>query len=280
MAESASTTGVLSGIVCVVTGSSRGIGRETVRLLLELGAAVVVNGRDAGRVEETTAALATQYGEHRVLGIAEDITQAEPAHRLIDRTIERFGRIDLLINNAGISMRGPVAELSAATVESMVRVNTVGAVFPTVAALPYLRAGKGSVLFISTIAALWGFPGVSMYSASKMAVTAFAQALAAEEARNGLHVGVVYLGFTENDPDKSILSADGRSFHHARRAQHTQADAAAAIVGAYRNRRAETITAPAGRWLARAARLLPRVVRALLARSGGRIHSVTPDDTP
>lgn len=263
----------LSGVVAIVTGSSRGIGRETARLLLEQGACVMLNGRNADRLAATAAALSS--AADRVGWCSADVGTEDGARALIAATVERFGAVDLLINNAGISMRGAVADLRARAISELLHANTLGAIYPTVAALPHLRQRQGCVLFISTIAALWGFPGVSLYSSSKMALTAFAQAVAAEEHAHGVHAGVVYLGFTENDPDKEILSAEGRSFRHARRAQHSQAEAARAIIGAYRRRRAVTITAASGRWLARVVRLAPAVVRTLLARSGGRIHRVS-----
>jgi NAD(P)-dependent dehydrogenase (short-subunit alcohol dehydrogenase family) len=171
-------------------------------------------------------------------------------------------------------MRGPVRELDTAVVEQLLHVNTLGAVYPTIAALPALLQSRGSVVFVSTLAAVHGFPGVSMYSAAKMAVTGFAQALHAEHARDGLHIGVAYLGFTENDPEKTVLSADGRPFQHRRRAQKTQAEAAEFLLRIWKRRKRTMVAVPSGRALMALNRIAPRLVDWFLARSGGRIHQV------
>jgi NAD(P)-dependent dehydrogenase (short-subunit alcohol dehydrogenase family) len=198
------------------------------------------------------------------------------AQALVDHAVERWGRLDALINNAGLSMRGTVAELRATTVDRLSAVNLRGAVVPTVAALPQLRTQRGAVVFVSTVAALHGFPGVSLYSATKAAVGTFADALAAEEP--DISVSTVYLGFVENDADKTTLGADGQAFHHERKAMQTQQAAAEAILQALARRRRRSITVFPGRLLDLAARLAPGLVTRILARSSGKVHGVTRRD--
>ena len=270
--------------VVVITGSSRGIGRETARLLLHAGARVVLNGRTASRLEQTLDTLRAEFppeppsDEGRVSAIACDISTEEGARELVRHATERWGRIDALINNAGVSMRGAAAQLRASAVDSLAAGNLRAAVLPTVAALPELEARNGRVLFVSTVAAIHGFPGVSLYSATKAAVHTFAEALDAEVRGAGVTVGVVMLGFVENDPEKTTPGADGTAFHHERRAMQTQAQAAAAIATALARRRRRTITVGAGRLLDIAHRVTPGLVGAVLARSGGRIHRVSRDE--
>lgn len=268
----------LSGLIVAVTGSSRGIGREIARHLLASGATVVLNGRDAERLEATRIELSASAGAaDRLSAVAADISTEAGARELTAHARSRWGGLDALINNAGVSMRGPADELRTAALEQLVAGNMRSAMLPTVAALPLLRERRGRILTVSTVAALYGFPGVSLYSATKAAVEVFFQAVAAELHGSGVSVGIVFLGFVENDPGKTTLGADGRHFHHERRANQTQAQAAAAICRALARRRRRTITIAAGRALAVAVRLSPRLVAAVLARTGGSVHRVSRD---
>ncbi len=150
--------------VVVVTGSSRGIGREIARLALEAGALVVLNGRNSADLEATRASLGHP---ERTMAVAADLSRAEEAEYLVAATLTGWGRIDVLINNAGLSMRGAFADLSPETVRAMVDGNLLTAVWTTLAALPSLRTSTGRVVFISSLAGIRGFPGVSLYSSSK-----------------------------------------------------------------------------------------------------------------
>ncbi|MEX2444821.1 MAG: SDR family NAD(P)-dependent oxidoreductase [Alkalispirochaeta sp.] len=261
-------------MVVIVTGSSRGIGRETARELARHGVTVVLNGRTSERLDATLSELRTALPEAALSAVACDISTEAGAQELVRHTVETWGRVDGLINNAGISMRGAIIDLQATTVDRLTTGNVHSAVLPTVAVLPELLKTGGAVIFVSTVAAIHGFPGVSLYSASKAAVGTFAESLTAEVSRHGVHVGTVFLGFVENDSDKTTLGADGQAFHHERRAMQSQADAARAIVRAIMRRKRRTITVGAGRVLDLAHRIAPRLVSRLLARSGGRMHSV------
>ena len=263
----------LDGLVVVVTGSSRGIGRETAGLLLDAGARVVLNGRSPDSLEATRTALAARSPD-RVTAIAADVSTGPGAEDLVAHALARWGRVDALINNAGISMRGPAAELRPETLDLLVAGNLRSALLPTIAALPELSRCRGRILTVSTVAALHGFPGVSLYSATKAAVEVFFQSLSAELHGSGVSVGMVFLGFVENDPDKTTLGADGTAFHHERAANQSQAQAATAICRALARRRRRTITIPAGRALSLALRVAPRLVAAVLARSAGSFHRV------
>ena len=268
----------LKGKVMLVTGGSRGIGREVARALCAAGARVVVNGRDAQRVHATVDRLSADYPTAEVVAGVADVATEGGARHLVDLARERWGRIDGVIANAGVSMRGPVRELRETALDRLVRGNLYSAVLPVVAALPELEACGGGVVFVSTVAAIRGFPGVSLYSATKAAVESFAQSLEAEVAATGVSVGVVFLGFVENDPEKQTLGPDGTPFHHHRRASLTQREAANAIVIAAARQRRRTITIGAGRLLDIAHRLLPRLTARVIAAGGGRIHQVTRDE--
>lgn len=257
--------------VCIVTGSSAGIGRETARLLVAAGAKVVVNGRDEVRLRSIAEQL--EASGNAVQQVVADVSTPEGAKALVDQTIASYGRIDALINNAGASMRGDIADLSAATLDAMYTGNVRAAMLPTVAAIPELTRTCGRIVFVSTVAATTGFGGVSVYSAAKAAVERFAEALEIEMPQ--VTVRVVRLGFIQNDPDKRILAADGRPFRHQRAAKTTQPEAAYAVLSAATAKRSLTIADRSGRLLATALRVVPRLVRRLLRRRGSSVHRVT-----
>jgi short-subunit dehydrogenase len=260
-----------AGRVVVITGSSRGIGRETAFQFGRAGASVVINGRNRERLEQTAVAL--QAAGIAVTACAGDVTRGSDAEALVAAARDRFGRMDVLVNNAGVSMRGPFRSLSPEVVDTIVRTNISGAVVPTVAALPEIEKSRGSVVFISSLAGVHGFPNVSIYSAAKMALSGLAHAIEAELAGSGVHVGLIYLGFTENDPDKKILSADGAQITVRRRYQMSQERAAACILRLVARRRRQMVLTATGRLLYLFDRVAPVLVRAVLRRSGGRIHS-------
>jgi short-subunit dehydrogenase len=256
------------GKVVVITGSSRGIGRETARLLAKQGAKVVLNGRDVDTLRETTHQLYREGCE--VTFEAGDVTSRRDMDRLIARAVDAHGGVDILINNAGISMRGPIEAISEELARRITEVNLLGSLIPTVAALEQITARKGSIVFISSAAGLRGFPNVSIYSATKMALRALAESLNAEVGPKGVHAGVFYLGFTENDPDKEILSAEGERIKVKRSWQHTQRQAAEAIAEAIRRKRRRAVFTAPGKLLAAAQRISPSLVDWAVARA--KVH--------
>jgi len=255
--------------VLVITGSARGIGRQAARQALAAGARVVLNGRHPEALEATRLSLGHP---DRVAAVAADVSTPEGARTLVDGALGAFGRLDAVIHNAGLSMRGAFAELSPATVRTMVETNLLSAVWVTQAALPALRESRGRVLFVSSLAAVRGFSGVSLYSASKMALTALCQSLRAEEGRL-VHFGLIYLAFTENDADKTVLGADGRPFRHERRWSMTQDEAAGHLLRAVARQRKRTVLTPAGLGLFWGQSFFPGLVDGFTERSGGKIHS-------
>lgn len=257
--------------VIVITGSARGIGREAARQALALGARVVLNGRDAEALEATRSALAPS---DRILAVAADVSRPEEASRLVAQVLATWGRVDVVINNAGLSMRGAFADLSPTTVQAMVEANLLTAVWMTKAALPALRESRGRVLFVSSLAGLRGFPGVSLYSATKMALTALCQSLRAEEGPRGVWFGLISLAFTENDPAKTVLGADGHPFRHDRRWALSQSQTARALLAAVARRRKTTVLTPAGKALAIVQSLFPGLMDGWIGATGGRLHHV------
>jgi short-subunit dehydrogenase len=180
--------------VVVITGASRGIGREMALLLSEQGAKLVLAARDIEKTEETAAACRERGGE--AVAIPTDVSRRDQCETLIRGAVAAFGRIDTLMNNAGITMRNRLDELRDPTViEEIMRVNYLGSAHCAYYALPYLKSTKGRIVAISSFSGKWGLPRVSGYSASKHALAGFFDSLRIELSESGVSVTVVYPGF-------------------------------------------------------------------------------------
>jgi NAD(P)-dependent dehydrogenase (short-subunit alcohol dehydrogenase family) len=194
--------------VVIITGSTRGIGLKTAEILANRGAYLVVNSRSQVKVDRAVARLKTYHPN--ILGIAGDVSQYAFCRELRDRTIQRFGRIDYLINNAGVSAGGQLKDLVPEAFAFVVHTNLLGSVFPTLACLDDVRQQRGGILFISSVAGIVGLPNFASYAASKRALVSLAESLSIELSGEGVFVGVNYPGFTENAPDKTTINAKGQ----------------------------------------------------------------------
>lgn len=247
-----------AGKVALVTGASRGVGFATARALAFGGADVVLTARGGDRLEGAVAAL-ERLGA-RAVGVQGDVGCWEDAQRMVAAATDRFGRLDLVVNNAGVSMRGGFAELAPDVCHRTIATNLLGSVYVTRAAAPALVAARGSAVFVSSIAGLFGLPGASTYCASKAGLTGLCESLRLELGPQGVHVGVVHLGFTEHDPDKRILAGDGSLALPDRPAHCSQAEAAAEILALVAGRERRRVVTPIGKLGGAAYRLSPRLV--------------------
>ncbi|MBK8925411.1 MAG: SDR family oxidoreductase [Crocinitomicaceae bacterium] len=197
----------MNGKVAVITGSSRGIGKAIAIDLAKQGAYIVLNGRNQQRLDETLAEI-KKIHEH-VISICCDVSIVAEGKRLIDAAIDKFGRLDILVNNVGVSMRGNVADLNPEVFKTVFESNVYGVVNPTIPAIAHLRKTKGSIVFISSLAGIRGLPLLSAYCSSKMALRAIAESIRIEEHANGIHVGLIFVGVTEIEHNKETIAADG-----------------------------------------------------------------------
>jgi NAD(P)-dependent dehydrogenase (short-subunit alcohol dehydrogenase family) len=256
--------------VALISGGSRGVGFALASRLVGEGAKVVITARGEERLASSRAKLQERGGE--VEAVAGDIGNWKDAERMVKRAVDHFGGLDILVNNAGVSMRGDFAELSGEVCSRVIATNLSGAVNLTRIAMDHIVAARGNIVFISSIAGLFGLPGASVYCASKKALTGLCESLRLELIPKGVHVGIVYLGYTEHDPEKRILSANGDPVLPDRPAHHTQAQAAERIVCMLRKRKKHLIMTPIGNlgWLAY--RLSPGLVeRAVLWARASKI---------
>lgn len=195
------------GKVAVITGSSRGIGKAIAIELAKNGVSIMLNGRNEERLKETEEQIRKIHSN--VTFVCCDVSDSKASEQLIQAAIERFGRLDILVNNVGVSMRGTVAELNPDVFKKVFESNVYGTINPTIPAIPHLRKTKGSIVFISSLAGIRGLPGLSAYCSSKMALRAVAESIRIEEKKNDVHVGLIQVGITEIEHNKETISADG-----------------------------------------------------------------------
>src|ERR1017187_6636562 len=170
-----------------ITGSSRGFGREWAIAALERGDAVAATARDTSTLDDLT----DRFGDS-VLPLKLDVTDRSAAFAAVRQAHDRFGRLDVVVNNAGYGQFGMVEEISEQEARDQIETNLFGALWVTQAALPFLRAqGSGHILQVSSIGGVTAFPNVGMYHASKWALEGISQALAQEVAAFGIKVTLI-----------------------------------------------------------------------------------------
>lgn len=197
----------LNGKVVVITGASSGIGEAMAKVYSAMGAKVVLGARSEEKLAELTAEIEKEGG--KAAYCAADVTKPEECKALIEKAVEAFGGIDVLICNAGISMRAIFDDVDLSVLHRLMDVNFWGTVYCAKYALPYLQASKGSLVGISSVAGLHGLPGRTGYSASKYAMTGLLETIRIENLKKGLHVMVACPGFTASNVRFSALVADG-----------------------------------------------------------------------
>lgn len=195
--------------VVVITGASSGIGKACAVRFANAGSKVVIAARNKEKLREVEKDIKNKGGE--VLLVSADVSVEMDCKFLIDHTVSHYGGIDVLINNAGISMRALFADADLQVIKNLMQVNFWGMVYCTKYALPHLLESNGSVVGVSSIAGYIGLPARTGYSASKAAMQGFLNALRTETRSQGLHVMIACPGFTASNIRKVALKADGTS---------------------------------------------------------------------
>ncbi len=191
--------------VVVVTGGTDGIGRALVELLLSKGAKVATCGRHHDKLYD----LQSEYPSYPLHTVVADVSNENDCRHFIESTIKIFGGIDILINNAGISMRALLKDISMDVLHRVMDVNFFGAVYCTRYALNAIIERKGSIVGISSIAGYRGLPGRSGYSASKFALQGWLEAIRTELIEDEVHVMWVCPGFTTSNIRNAALNEKG-----------------------------------------------------------------------
>jgi short-subunit dehydrogenase len=198
-----------TGKTSIITGASSGIGRACAIELARQGSNLVLCARDVSKLYPVVAecdALGV-----KAFAIRADVSVEEDCRALIQTAIEQFGSIDILINNAGMSMRATFEQTDLSVLKKLMDINFWGAVYCTKLALPWLLKSKGSVVGISSIAGFKGLPGRTGYSASKFALNGFLETLRIETRRKGLHVLICAPGFTASNIRNTALNSAGQA---------------------------------------------------------------------
>lgn len=193
--------------VVVITGGSDGIGRALIEALIPLGAKVATCGRSHDKIYS----LQMRFSNVLLHAMACDVSNEGECRHFIESTIETFGGIDILINNAGISMRSLFSEVDVEVIRRVMEINFFGSVYCTKYALPSILERKGCIAGISSVAGYRGLPGRSGYSASKFALQGWLEALRTELLPTGVNVMWVCPGFTASNIRNSALNSKGQS---------------------------------------------------------------------
>ncbi|MGZ5303924.1 MAG: SDR family oxidoreductase [Bacteroidia bacterium] len=195
--------------VVIITGASSGIGRACAIAFAKEGARVVLGARDLDKLQEV--ANACKAFSAVAIYVKTDVSLEEDCKALINLAVNSFGQIDILINNAGMSMRALFEDTEISVLKRLMDVNFWGTVYCTKYALPYLLKTKGSVVGISSIAGFKGLPGRTGYSASKFAMNGFLETLRIENRKKGLHVLICAPGFTASNIRNTALTKEGKA---------------------------------------------------------------------
>jgi dehydrogenase/reductase SDR family member 7B len=248
--------------VVLITGSARGIGLATAELLGSRGAKLVVTDVLEDALREAQQRLSGRG--FPVLSVRSDVTVPEQCEEVVRQTLARFGTLDVLINNAGISIVARFDECIPSVARKLVDVNVMGSVYMTLAALDSLKRSRGHVVFVSSVSGIRAIPSGSLYSASKAALRSLGESLRLELKPHGIHVGVICPGFTTTDSAKTVLKGDGTLRPIDRPPHDTPEGVARGIARLIEKRERERILTPLGKATGVLQRFSPRILDRIL----------------
>jgi short-subunit dehydrogenase len=198
----------LKNKIVIITGASSGIGKSLAAEFAKRGANLVLAARQYVTLCEITESLEQQY-QINAIAVQCDVTNEEDCQHLIQQALITFGKIDVLVNNAGISMRALFNDVDIGVLKKVMDVNFWGTVYCIKYALPEILKTKGTIVGVSSIAGYKGLPGRTGYSASKFAMNGFLDALRVENLKTGVHILTACPGFTASNIRNTALDKDG-----------------------------------------------------------------------
>ena len=197
----------IAGKVVVITGASSGLGEATARHLSELGAVVVLGARRVDRIEALAAALTRAGG--KAFALQTDVTQSAQVKKLVESAVAHYGRIDVMINNAGLMPHSPLNRLKIDDWDRMIDVNIKGVLYGIAAALPYMQQQKsGHIINVSSVAGHKVRPGSAVYAATKHAVLALSEGLRQEVKPYNIRTTVISPGALATELPDSVTEPD------------------------------------------------------------------------
>ncbi|MCF8461542.1 MAG: SDR family oxidoreductase [Flavobacteriales bacterium] len=254
--------------VVLITGGSSGIGKACAERFGREGGRICITGRNAENLEAAAAELRAKNIE--VLTVQGDVANENDCVRMINQTLNTYGRIDVLINNAGITMRAFFKSVDLSVIRQLMEVNFFGTVYCTKYALRQLLKYNGSVVGVSSVAGYQGLPGRSGYSASKFAMEGFLKALRLENHNTGLHVMIVCPGYTESNIRKTALIADGSAQGESPRDEPkmmSSEEVADHIFNGVKNRKQRVVLTAQGKLSFYLSKLFPGIVDKLVIKA-------------
>ena len=262
--------------VVVITGASEGIGKACAYQFAYGCKAVVIAARDASKLQDAENDL--KKINSNILSVVCDVSKEEDCKKLIDKAYDFFGRIDVLICNAGLSMRALFNDTDLSVIKNLMDVNFWGTVYATKYALPHLIKSHGSLVGISSIAGKKGLPGRSGYSASKFAMEGFLETIRTENLKNNLHVLVACPGFTSTAIRDKALGKDGTMQGESPRNEKvmmTADEVAVAVFKAVANRKRDLILTTNGKLTVWLNKFFPALMDKIVFN-----HMAKEDDSP
>jgi short-subunit dehydrogenase len=254
--------------VVVITGGSSGIGKACAERFGRERGRICITGRNAENLEAAAEELRAKNIE--VMTVQGDVSKEEDCVRIVNQTLNTYGRIDVLVNNAGLSMRAFFESVDLSVIRHLMEVNFFGTVYCTKYALKQLMKYNGSVVGISSVAGYQGLPGRSGYSASKFAMEGFLSALRLENHNTGLHVMIVNPGYTESNIRNTALVADGSAQGLSPRDEKkmmTAEEVADHIYNGVKNRKKRVVLTAQGKLSYYLSKLLPGFVDKMVVKT-------------
>ncbi|MFN5169809.1 MAG: SDR family oxidoreductase [Cyclobacteriaceae bacterium] len=203
--------------VVVITGGSSGIGRALAEKFGREGGRILITGRNQSELDKAVTDL--QHQGITIAGFQADVSREEDNKKMAEEAVRLYGTIDILINNAGISMRALFNEVDLEVIKKVMDINFYGVLYATKFCLPFIQQNRGSVVGISSIAGFRGLPGRAGYSASKFALNGFLEVLRTEHLKTGVHVLTACPGFTASNIRKRSLTKTGEQQGESPRAE-------------------------------------------------------------
>lgn len=254
--------------VVIITGSRMGIGKALAIAIGSKGGRVFLNARNEEKLISTQKELESMNIDCG--SMAGDVSQYSDCQEMVNECLRKFGRVDVLINNAGLASQTNLEDIEPEVFQSIINVNLTGSVFMTKAVLPEIKRTQGSILFIGSVAGVQGIGGYSAYSSSKQALKAISQSLRIELQEENVHIGLAYVGFTENDAQKQFLDAKGNRVNLPSRDNVKQmpvVEVAQNIMKMIENRKKQSVFGLMGKLTYHLDRFFPFMIRMILKRA-------------
>ena len=254
--------------IVIITGASSGIGKACALVFAHRGARLMLAARNEEKLKELNDVINSSGGQSAY--VVTDVSSESDCVNMVNKTIDIYGAIDVLVNNAGISMRALLIDLDIKDFDTVMKVNFYGTVYCTKYALKYILATKGSVVGVSSIAGHKGLPARTAYSSSKFAMVGFLESLRIENLKKGLHVLIASPGFTASNIRENALNAEGGAQKKSPRNETkmmTSELVAQKIVLAVENRQNSIVLTTQGKLLVFLNKFFPNLVDRLVFNS-------------